>query len=91
MLRSRQGMRRGGLAKRLFDARALEAGLGEAAGDPTRVRERDNAHLRRGRARECGVADRLHGLRYGVIVPGTGIQLNNMLGEYDLAPGRPVA
>jgi gamma-glutamyltranspeptidase/glutathione hydrolase len=27
----------------------------------------------------------------GVIVPGTGIYLNNMLGEYDLVGGRPVA
>jgi gamma-glutamyltranspeptidase/glutathione hydrolase len=26
----------------------------------------------------------------GVIVPGTGVYLNNMLGEYDLATGRPV-
>ena len=25
----------------------------------------------------------------GVIVPGTGIQLNNMLGEYDLVAGAP--
>ena len=27
----------------------------------------------------------------GVIVPGTGIHLNNMLGEYDLQPERPRA
>ena len=27
----------------------------------------------------------------GVIVPGTGIQLNNMLGEYDLVAGGPTA
>ena len=25
----------------------------------------------------------------GVVVPGTGIHMNNMLGEYDLQPGRP--
>jgi gamma-glutamyltranspeptidase/glutathione hydrolase len=76
---------RGGLARRLHDHRALE----EAA---RRLRERlpkaqsGTTHISvvdaRGNAASLTAST---GAGSGVIVPGTGIQLNNMLGEFDLA------
>lgn len=76
---------RGGLAKKLYDERALA----EAA-----ERIRGTTHIsvvdERGNAASLTAST---GSGSGVIVPGTGIHLNNMLGEFDLAgaggTGRP--
>jgi gamma-glutamyltranspeptidase/glutathione hydrolase len=76
---------RGGLARRLSD----EAFLATAAG---RIQER-LPELQRGTTHIAVVDGRGNaasltastGAGSGVIVPGTGIQLNNMLGEFDLA------
>jgi gamma-glutamyltranspeptidase / glutathione hydrolase len=80
---------RGGLASRLFagvDAaaeriEAQEAGRPEPAGAPgtTHISAVDAA----GNAASLTASN---GSGAGVIVPGTGIHLNNMLGEYDLNP-----
>jgi gamma-glutamyltranspeptidase/glutathione hydrolase len=80
---------RGGLAGRLFadvDAAAeriegREAGRPEPAGAPgtTHISAVDAA----GNAASLTASN---GSGAGVIVPGTGIHLNNMLGEYDLNP-----
>jgi len=80
---------RGGLASRLFagvDAAAerietQEAGRPEPAGAPgtTHISAVDAA----GNAASLTASN---GSGAGVIVPGTGIHLNNMLGEYDLNP-----
>jgi len=76
---------RGGLARRLHDDRALDAAaarmqgrLPEVHGGTTHVSVVD-AH---GNAASLTAST---GAGSGVIVPGTGIQLNNMLGEFDLA------
>src|SRR5438093_157480 len=85
---------RGGLASRLFaeiDAgaeriEAREAGRAEPAGVPgtTHISVVDAA----GNAASLTASN---GSGSGVIVPGTGFHLNNMLGEYDLNPvGRGV-
>ncbi len=76
---------RGGLARRLSD----EAFLATAAG---RIRarlpelQRGTTHIAvvdgRGNAASLTAST---GAGSGVVVPGTGIQLNNMLGEFDLA------
>jgi gamma-glutamyltranspeptidase / glutathione hydrolase len=81
---------RGGLAKRLYDSAALEEAL-------TRVRARANGvaepappggttHIsvvdERGNAASLSVTT---GSGSGVIVPGTGIHVNNMLGEFELS------
>jgi gamma-glutamyltranspeptidase/glutathione hydrolase len=83
---------RGGLAGRLFadvDAAAeriegREAGRPEPAGAPgtTHISAVDAA----GNAASLTASN---GSGAGVIVPGTGIHLNNMLGEYDLNPVGP--
>jgi gamma-glutamyltranspeptidase/glutathione hydrolase len=80
---------RGGLASRLFadvDAAAAriearEPGRAEPAGAPgtTHISAVDAA----GNAASLTASN---GSGAGVIVPGTGIHLNNMLGEYDLNP-----
>ena len=78
---------RGGLARRLADDRGIcRRRRGRHAQAPARAAARDDAHL--GRRRPQGNAASLTastGSGSGVIVPGTGIQLNNMLGEFDLA------
>ncbi len=76
---------RGGLAKRLSDPRFL-------AGAARRLRRRlpesvqGTTHISvvdaRGNAASLTAST---GAGSGVVVPGTGIQLNNMLGEFDLA------
>ena len=80
------GMRRGGLAKRLFDARALEAAARRLRAIPPES-VRGTTHISvvdaRGNAASLTAST---GSGSGVVVPGTGIQLNNMLGEFDLAP-----
>jgi gamma-glutamyltranspeptidase/glutathione hydrolase len=88
------GLHRGGLAARLLSEPSLRDGserLGRAwaleaapPGGTTHVSVVDGA----GNAASLTAST---GSGSGVIVPGTGIQLNNMLGEYDLAggPSRP--
>jgi gamma-glutamyltranspeptidase/glutathione hydrolase len=81
---------RGGLARRLYDPPALEQAVRRV-----RVRERGLAepappggttHISvvdaRGNAASLSVTT---GSGSGVIVPGTGIHVNNMLGEFDLS------
>ena len=86
------GLRRGGLARELLGDARLEAAVAriteraptllEAApyGGTTHISVVDGAG--NAAALTCST-----GSGSGVIVPGTGIQLNNMLGEYDLASG----
>ncbi len=100
MTRARRGsfaaeLYRGGLPARLYADTALaaararvhgrQAGLAEAAapGGTTHISVVDG----RGNAASLSAST---GSGSGVIVPGTGIHLNNMLGEYDLAGGLPV-
>jgi gamma-glutamyltranspeptidase/glutathione hydrolase len=93
-LRARGGsfagdLHRGGLAGRLFSQENLRAALGrikepappEPAGAPgtTHISVVDE----RGNAASMTASI---GAGSGVIVPGTGIHMNNMLGEYDLNP-----
>ena len=94
--RARQGsfagdLHRGGLARRLFSDETIRAtlkriesgapGAHEQAGAPgtTHISVVDE----RGNAASLTAST---GAGSGVIVPGTGIHLNNMLGEYDLNP-----
>jgi gamma-glutamyltranspeptidase / glutathione hydrolase len=77
-------LHRGGLTRRLLDERALRAGarrlqrrLPEAQRGTTHISVVDG----RGNAAALTAST---GSGSGVIVPGTGIQLNNMLGEFDL-------
>ena len=90
---------RGGLSRRLFSEPTLRAALARmrAAGTvPEPAPPSGTTHIsvvdRRGNAASLTIST---GSGSGVIVPGTGIHLNNMLGEYDLnvsgkarAPGR---
>jgi gamma-glutamyltranspeptidase/glutathione hydrolase len=87
---------RGGLAARLSAAdtvrsaldriAASESGRAELAGAPgtTHISVVDA----RGNAASLTASN---GSGSGVVVPGTGMHLNNMLGEYDLNPGRRAA
>ena len=92
---SRAALHRGGLARRLLDrrgprrrrsrgSRRRRAGArrGRAAGGTTHVSVVDAD----GNAASLSSST---GSGSGVIVPGTGIHLNNMLGEYDLVAGGP--
>jgi gamma-glutamyltranspeptidase/glutathione hydrolase len=80
------GLLRGGLARRLFDSDALEATAQRLRAMPPES-VRGTTHISvvdaRGNAASLTAST---GSGSGVIVPGTGIQLNNMLGEFDLAP-----
>ena len=83
---------RGGLARRLLSPAAIRAGLARiTAGEPG-AREPAPAGTTHVSAVDaegnaCSISSST-GSGSGVIVPGTGIHLNNMLGEYDLvAPG----
>lgn len=76
---------RGGLARRLFDdrelqvmARRLRRRLPEVQRGTTHISVVDGR-------RNAASLTASTGSGSGVIVPGTGIQLNNMLGEFDLA------
>ncbi|MGB2875515.1 MAG: gamma-glutamyltransferase [Gaiellaceae bacterium] len=75
---------RGGLARRLYDSRALSSAarrlrrrLPEALRGTTHISVVDG----QGNAASLTAST---GSGSGVVVPGTGIQLNNMLGEFDL-------
>jgi gamma-glutamyltranspeptidase/glutathione hydrolase len=76
-----RGLRRGGLTRRLHGTESLErawARLMEGAGGTTHISVVDGD----GNAAALSVST---GSGSGVFLPGTGIQLNNMLGEFDLA------
>ncbi len=89
---------RGGLAAKLLADDTIEAALERIAAGLPAVHETPAAHGTthisvvdaRGNAASLTAST---GAGSGLIVPGTGIQLNNMLGEYDLNPpgreGRP--
>ncbi|HEY7018150.1 MAG TPA: gamma-glutamyltransferase [Gaiellaceae bacterium] len=76
---------RGGLVRRLFDPDALASAVGRVRGRLPEL-QRGTTHIAvvdgRGNAASLTAST---GAGSGVIVPGTGIQLNNMLGEFDLA------
>jgi gamma-glutamyltranspeptidase / glutathione hydrolase len=76
---------RGGLAQRLYDTRALGAAARRLRRRLPEL-QRGTTHISvvdgRGNAASLTAST---GAGSGVIVPGTGIQLNNMLGEFDLA------
>jgi gamma-glutamyltranspeptidase/glutathione hydrolase len=95
-LRARGGsfvsdLQRGGLARRLYSEDSLRAAL-------TRIESRESGFLEPegapgtthisvvdGRGNAASLTASI-GAGSGVIVPGTGIHMNNMLGEYDLNP-----
>jgi len=76
---------RGGLARRLYDERSLRA-TARRLGQRLPSVERGTTHIAvvdgRGNAASLTAST---GAGSGIIVPGTGIHLNNMLGEFDLA------
>jgi gamma-glutamyltranspeptidase/glutathione hydrolase len=81
---------RGGLARRLCSAEAIEAALGRMGSERTAsepVGAPGTTHIsvvdERGNAASLTASI---GSGSGVVVPGTGIHMNNMLGEYDLNP-----
>ena len=92
-----RGLRRGGLPGRLLDPRAVGEAVARiragAAGAPEPVPAGGTTHVSvvdaDGNAASLSSST---GSGSGVIVPGTAIHLNNMLGEYDLVgegPARP--
>jgi len=90
------GLHRGGLARRLLSAAQIDAAVARieaaAAGAAEHAPMGGTTHVSVVDA--AGTAASLSsstGSGSGVIVPGTGIQLNNMLGEYDLVAGGPAA
>jgi gamma-glutamyltranspeptidase/glutathione hydrolase len=90
-------LHRGGLAARLLSDAELAAAVdrigarSEEAGARTLAPAAGTTHVSvvdvDGNAASLSTST---GSGSGVIVPGTGIYLNNMLGEYDLSTGRPV-
>jgi len=85
------GLYRGGLAKKLLARDAVRAALKRIgdAGRPEPAPAGGTTHISAVDAEGNAAAlSASTGSGSGVIVPGTGIHLNNMLGEYDLvAPG----
>jgi gamma-glutamyltranspeptidase / glutathione hydrolase len=86
------GLRRGGLARELLGEARLAAALERIAASAPSAGE----HSPYGGTTHISVVDGAGnaaaltcstGSGSGVVVPGTGIHLNNMLGEYDLASG----
>ncbi|HEX3806280.1 MAG TPA: gamma-glutamyltransferase [Gaiellaceae bacterium] len=86
-------LHRGGLAQRLLSDDALRAALARIAAGRDGFPEPAPAGTTHVSVVDAdGNAASLSsstGSGSGVIVPGTGIQLNNMLGEYDLVAGAP--
>ncbi|NUR76152.1 MAG: gamma-glutamyltransferase, partial [Thermoleophilia bacterium] len=84
---------RGGLARRLLSEQGLATGLARIQAGIAGVSEPAPAGTTHVSAVDAeGNAASLSsstGSGSGVIVPGTGIHLNNMLGEYDLVAGGP--
>ena len=70
-------LHRGGLTRRLYDDQQLADAI-ERVGGTTQISVVDAE----GNAASCTAST---GSGSGVVVPGTGIHLNNMLGEFDLA------
>ena len=90
-------LHRGGLAGHLLSADEVEAGRGELRASlaglpsaaPALASDRGTTHI--SVVDEAGNAAAFtasNGSHSGVIVPGTGLHLNNMMGEEDLAAGR---
>jgi gamma-glutamyltranspeptidase/glutathione hydrolase len=83
---------RGGVARRLLSDESVVAALARVGQAPSEVAQRGTTHIsavdEEGNAAALTVST---GAGSGVIVPGTGIHMNNMLGEFDLwqpsAPG----
>ncbi len=93
--RFRSDLHRGGAARRLYSEASLRDGAERIRASLPGLVEtapRGTTHISvvdaRGNAASLTATI---GSGSGVIVPGTGIQLNNMLGEYDLNPARPGA
>jgi gamma-glutamyltranspeptidase/glutathione hydrolase len=86
-------LHRGGLARRLFSEEGIAAGVARIKASAPGVPEPAPAGTTHVSAVDAaGNAASLSsstGSGSGVIVPGTGIHLNNMLGEYDLVAGGP--
>jgi gamma-glutamyltranspeptidase/glutathione hydrolase len=93
-----RGLHRGGLAGRLLSEPGLAAAAGRvragterAEAVPTLASVGGTTHVSvidaDGNAASLSTST---GSGSGVIVPGTGVYMNNMLGEYDLATARPV-
>jgi gamma-glutamyltranspeptidase/glutathione hydrolase len=88
--RFRRELYRGGLAGRLFDRDALAAAVRRvedgALGRPEPATARGTTHISvvdgKGNAASLTAST---GAGSGMVVPGTGIHLNNMIGEFDLA------
>jgi gamma-glutamyltranspeptidase/glutathione hydrolase len=88
------GLHRGGLAQKLLSSGELAAAAARiearAAGEPEHAPAGGTTHVSvvdaDGNAASLSSST---GSGSGVIVPGTGIHLNNMLGEYDLVAGGP--
>ncbi len=87
-------LHRGGLARRLLSPEALAAAVARIEAEAPGATE----HRPAGGTTHVSVVDAdgnaaslssSTGSGSGVIVPGTGIHLNNMLGEYDLVGGGP--
>ncbi len=94
-----RALRRGGLSRRLLGDDRVDAAVAEILGRRARAPARELAALpstthvsvldERGNAASLSSST---GCGSGVVVPGTGIHLNNMLGESDLNPlGRGLA
>ena len=80
-----RGLYRGGLARRLLEPRAVDATLRRLRGRlPEIVAGTTHIAVVDGRGNAASLTAST-GSGSGVVVPGTGIQLNNMLGEFDLA------
>jgi len=90
-------LHRGGLPGHLLSERSLAAGRAEVAAAlrgapsmaPALASDRGTTHIsvvdRQGNAAAFTASNGSHS---GVLVPGTGLHLNNMMGEEDLAAGR---
>jgi gamma-glutamyltranspeptidase/glutathione hydrolase len=89
------GLHRGGLARRLLSPGGVARGLARIeAGAPGLVEPAPAGTTHVSVVDADGTAASLSsstGSGSGVIVPGTGIHVNNMLGEYDLVAGGPTA
>jgi gamma-glutamyltranspeptidase/glutathione hydrolase len=87
-------LHRGGLARRLLGAESLAGGLERvearttAAVEPAAARGTTHVSVIDGDGNAASLSSST-GSGSGVIVPGTGIYLNNMLGELDLVGARP--
>jgi gamma-glutamyltranspeptidase/glutathione hydrolase len=69
----------GGLATSLLDSAALDSAAGDLLGSTTHISVLDREGM-------CANVTCSNGSGSGVLVPGTGVILNNMLGEEDLNP-----